>query len=172
MKTNNLLLRSLMALVALLGCMSASAYDFSAVNEQGQTIYYNITDATALTVEVTKNTMYSDGTGTYKGDMVIPSTVEFEGTTYTVTRIGYQAFYRGNYVGDIGIVTSVALPNTIRSISDYAFYNQKNLLSISIPNGVTMIGKRAFGFCGLESIALPSGLTYILEKVPFKVAII
>ena len=153
-----------MALVALLGCMSASAYDFSAVNEQGQTIYYNITNATALTVEVTKNTMYSDGTGTYVGDMVIPSTVEFEGTTYTVTRIGYQAFYRGNYVGDYGIVTSVALPNTIRSISDYAFYNQKNLLSISIPNGVTMIGKRAFGFCGLESIALPSGLTYIGES--------
>ncbi|MBO7468256.1 MAG: hypothetical protein J6T94_11320 [Bacteroidaceae bacterium] len=48
MKTHNLLLRSLIALLALLGSMTVSAWDFYSENEQGQTIYYNVTDATAL----------------------------------------------------------------------------------------------------------------------------
>lgn len=51
----------------------------------------------------------------YSGDIVIPSTISCDGMSYTVTRIGYQAFYFCNEL------TSVTIPNTVYKIGNYAF---------------------------------------------------
>ncbi len=90
------------------------------------------------------------------GSVVIPSTVTYNGTTYSVTSIGDNAFLycRG--------LTSVTIPNSVTSIGDYAFYNCSGLTSVTIPNSVTSIGSSAFEGCsGLTSVTIPNSVTSI-----------
>ena len=48
------------------------------------------------------------------------------------------------------------------AIGDYAFYNRSNLLSITIPSGVSTIGSNAFSGCSnLSSITIPSSITAV-----------
>ncbi|MBO5675324.1 MAG: leucine-rich repeat domain-containing protein [Bacteroidaceae bacterium] len=85
--------------------------------------------------------------GMYSGEVVIPESVVYEGATYSVTSIGYEAFSlcRG--------MTSVTIGNSVESIGDRAFYNCSGLTSVTIPNSVTSIGGDAFVGCtGLTSV--------------------
>ena len=101
-------------------------------------IYYEITPANR-TASVTG--------GSYSGDVIIPETIAYDGTTYSVTSIGKSAF--ANYSG----LTSVTIPNSVTSIGDYAFFNCSGLTSVTIPNSVTTIGEFAFAYCsGLTSV--------------------
>jgi hypothetical protein len=51
---------------------------------------------------------------------------------------------------------------TVTTISDYAFYDCVNLISITIPSSVTTIGSYAFEYCNsLISITIPSSVTTI-----------
>ena len=109
--------------------------------------------------------------------MVIPETVMYNGTAYTVTSIGDWAFRwcQGltsvsipNTVTSIGSnafsscwdLTSVTFRNSLVSIGDYAFYYCSGLTSIDIPNSVTSIGDNAFQGCsGLTSIKVAADNT-------------
>ena len=97
-------------LLAVLSCIvgtNAWAYDFVADG-----IYYNITSAEDLTVEVT----YGPSTQiSYSGDVVIPATVEHDSKTYSVTRIGNSAF---SYCTSL---TSVVIPESVTEIGQSAF---------------------------------------------------
>ena len=131
----------------------AMAYDFS-YNYQGNTLYYNITSDN--TVEVTYYSSTTTDNNYVSGDVVIPSSVTNNGTTYSVTSIGDYAFYLC-----IGL-TSVTIPNSVTSIGDDAFYGCSSLTSITIPNSVTSIGKWAFISCsGLTSVTIPNSVTSI-----------
>ncbi|MBO7133588.1 MAG: leucine-rich repeat protein [Bacteroidales bacterium] len=132
-------------LLSVLLCASLFAYDFSAVCESGQTLYYNITsDVEPYTVKITTEQVFlpdevGGGYDTYPtGDLVLPSSVTYNGIEYTVSSIGYCAFC----VCD-GL-TSVSIPNSVTSIADYAFSGCYGLLSLTIPNSVTSIGTDAF----------------------------
>ena len=132
----------------------AMAYDFS-YNYQGNTLYYNITSDN--TVEVTYYSSTTDN-NYVSGDVVIPSSVTNNGTTYSVTSIGDYAFYLC-----IGL-TSVTIPNSVTSIADDAFEGCSSLTSVTIPNSVTSIGKWAFISCsGLTSVTIPNSVTSIGE---------
>ena len=93
-------------------------------------------------------------------EVIIPSTVENNGTTYKVTEIAdgtssSGAFYDSN-------ITSVVIPDTVTSIGDYAFESCDSLTSITIPSSVTSIGENAFWYCNsLTSITIPSSVTSI-----------
>ena len=133
MKTKELFKRTLLVLMALLGTITASAYNFFAENAQGQILYYKITSST--TVEITNSNTFDGMCYNGYGDVFIPSTVERNGNTYTVTGIGEQCFSQSD-------ITSISLPNTIITIGDYAFDRCYELTSLNIPENVTTLGKR------------------------------
>ena len=60
------------------------------------------------------------------------------------------------------LATSITLPDGVKAISSYAFYNCTGLTSITIPDSVTSIGYESFGGCkGLTSITIPDSVTSI-----------
>ncbi len=93
----------------------------------------------------------------FVGNIVIPKTVTYNGTTYTVTGIGNNAF-RG-----CQDLTSVSLPNSITTIGTQAF-SETGLASIIIPESVTTIGSQAFYSSKLTSINIPESVTTIGPK--------
>ena len=75
-----------------------------------------------------------------KTSVSIPSAVEYNGETFSVTSIGYEAFQNCD-------LTSIIIPNSVTRIGYDAFRNCETLTSIIIPNSVTSIGGRAFEGC-------------------------
>ena len=117
-------LKHLFTALLLLCTTVATAHDF----EVGG-IYYNITDATNKTVEVTyQGSSYKDS-NEYTGSVVIPGSVTYDGCTYIVTGIGYNAFY--NCSG----ITSIKIPNSVTSIGGGAFYGCTSLKDLHIADG-------------------------------------
>ena len=87
-------------------------------------IYYYLRGDSA---SVTYNKYYTETNGPdypemefwdtdYSGSVVIPSSIKFNNKVYRVTRIGDHAF-----IGSYGL-TSVTIPNSVKYISDKAFY--------------------------------------------------
>ena len=102
-------IRVLSLFVALFATTALWAYDFKSGD-----LYYSITSESDKTVEVTYQSGYSSN---YKGltSATIPTTVPYNGTTYSVTSIGYNAFF-----GCTGL-TSITIPNSVTSIGSSAF---------------------------------------------------
>ena len=71
-------------------------------------------------------------------------------------------YYAHNlYIND-ELVTDLIIPNSVTSISNYAFCSCTGLTSITIPDSVTEIGGVAFYGCtGLTSITIPDSVTSI-----------
>ena len=109
----------------------------------------------------------------------IPDTVTYNSTTYTVTNIGFQAFYQctslnltslpsgltnvGTYAfTDCTSLDLTSLPSGLITIEGGAFSGCTNLALTSLPSGVTSIGNFAFSGCtNLALTSLPSGLMSI-----------
>ena len=139
-------------LLALLLPATATAHDFEVDG-----IYYKI-NGTNATVTY-RGSYYYSYDNEYSGDVVIPSTVTNDGTTYTVTSIGDRTFS-----GCSGL-TSVTISNSVTSIGDRSFSICSGLTSIDIPNSVTSIGSNAFSGCrGLTSVTIPNSVTSIGES--------
>lgn len=60
----------------------------------------------------------------------------------------------------LGCQTTV-IPDSVTAIGDYAFYGQRNIISMNIPSSVTTIGVSSFYDSGLSSITIPSSVTSI-----------
>ena len=146
-------LKHLFTALLLLCATAVAAHDFEVDG-----IFYNITDATNKTVAVTyKGDSYSTYSNEYTGSVVIPESVTYNGTTYSVTSIGKSVFH-----GCSGLTGELVIPNSVTSIGDYAFGFCPGLTSVIIGNSVTSIGRSAFAACtGLTSIKIPNCVTSI-----------
>ncbi len=112
-------------------------------------IYYNLN-----TTDKTASVTYDDNK--YSGNVVIPETIAYDGTTYSVSSIGISAF-RGCVE-----LTSVTIPNVVTSIGEYAFSGCAELTSVTIPNSVTTIERHAFSGCaGLTSMNISNSVATI-----------
>ena len=163
--------------VAWLGCLPASAYEF-----QVDGIFYDMAGDNKLMVT---------GSSFYLGDVVIPSSVTYGGSIYSVTGIRSEAFS-----GRTGL-TSVTIPESVTGIGSQAFSGCSGLQSIvvaennssyaslegvlfnkdkttliqcpgkkagayMIPSSVINIGEYTFQGCGgLTSITIPKSVTNI-----------
>ena len=139
-------------LLSVLMSMTGSnvfAHDIEVEND-GVTIYYvwtNNNTELAVSCQGRYGSYYSNE---YSGNVVIPSSVVYNGNTYPVTSIGSEAFY---YCSGL---TSVTIPNSVTSIGSSAFYDCYGLTSVTIPNSVTSIGEWAFYGCSsLTSVKVP-----------------
>lgn len=136
---------SLLTLFAAMAFHFASASDFVVDG-----IDYGIYSADEKTLYVTWSS------GSYSGDIVIPSTVEIDGQTWTVTAVGDFAFMQSDKL------TSVQLPATIERLGTAAFAYSSTLTSINIPDGVRYIGDGCFNNCsGLIRLDFPARLDYL-----------
>lgn len=126
---------------------NAFAYDFSVVSPSGHTLIYTIYNGNSVSVACSNN---------ISGALIIPSSVTYNGYTFSVTSIAMNAFE-----GCTGI-TSVSIPNSVISIGGSAFERCTGLSAVTIPNSVTFIGEGAFSKCsGLTSITIPNSVTTI-----------
>ena len=94
------------------------------------------------------------------GAVTIPDTIN----GLPVTSIGgyYDSYFehRGAFEDDQS-VTSVAIPDSVTSIGETAFYYCTSLTSATIGNSVTSIGDGAFSHTGLTNVAIGNSVTTI-----------
>ena len=160
-----------------------TSYDFYAQCSSGQRLYYKYNDGssgTSVTV-----TYPADQEGGYpyvhfskpSGNLIIPSSVTYNGRTYSVTSIGDAAFIYSaeltsvtipNSVTSIGssafqdcsgLTGTLTIPNSVTNIESFTFYGCSGLTgTLTIPNSVTSIGREAFSGCtGLTSVTIENG---------------
>ncbi len=113
------------------------------------------------------------------GTGVSTSVGRFIGTTISVSAAETWGDYEYE-VNDSGTVTitkyngsaaNVTLPSKIDGknvaiIGDYAFYENKNLRTVTIPSSIVTIRQRAFQYCeNLESVTLSEGLVTLEDAV-------
>jgi hypothetical protein len=69
-------------------------------------------------------------------------------------------------------LTSITIPNSVKSIGEYAFSGCTGLTSITIGNSVTSIGANAFYGCSaLTSITIPNSVTSIGKNAFDEIAV-
>lgn len=121
------LLLLLFAVMANIGLSFAHIIDNVIVDE----LYYEL-ETDDNTAQVTMHT------NNYSGERIVPSSINYQGTTYNV-----------------------------KSIRDFAFEGCDSLTSITISEGIVSIGNMAFNYCrDLASATLPSTLIQI-DAEPF-----
>ncbi|MBO5673007.1 MAG: leucine-rich repeat domain-containing protein [Paludibacteraceae bacterium] len=162
-------------LLILLFFASVSAIYASDTQVDG--IWYDFDSSTKTAYVTYRGSAYDSYEGEYSGSVVIPETVTYNGTTYSVTSIGDYAFY------NCSSLTSITIPNSVTSIGDYAFLGcsslpvennlryadtylveavNKTLSTYSIKEGTKWVGSSAFSHCqSLTSIKLPNSVTSI-----------
>ena len=135
MKTKTITRQLLMALVCFATAFSAWPYDL-----QVDGIYYNVWNNQATVTYESEQ-----GVASYSGNVVIPSSFTYNGTTYNVTGIGDNAFE------GCTDLTTITIPNSVTWIGEYAFYGCTNLFGSNgnyyffLPENIALIREYAFG---------------------------
>ena len=95
---------------------------------------------------------------TFKTDsvVVVPETFEYNGQTYKVTWIANDGFK------DCTSLISITIPNGVTVIGNGAFHSCTSLVEVNIPDSVTNIAQQAFYNCSsLRKIEIPASVTSI-----------
>lgn len=125
--------------------------------------FYNCSGLTSITIG---NSARSIGDNAFLGcsgltsvcttDIAKWCAISFKSITSNPLYFGDNLYLNGELVKDLTI------PNGVKSIGNYAFYNYSSLTSIVLPDSMTNIGKGAFYGCiGLTSIVIPDSVTSV-----------
>ncbi len=127
------------ALVALATATKAQvAHDFQTVTPQGDTLFCTITDSAQRHISVRGDeSVWNAQYIHYSDTLVIPATVEHEGTAYTVTALADSAFYSH------AEVKSVSIPATVTSIGRLALAST-SIYDLNVHDNVETIEPNAF----------------------------
>ena len=139
--------------LALLATTALWAHDFE-VNG----LFYSFKEGTNEVAVTYKGPLYSSFEGEYSGEIVIPESVTYDGSIYRVTEISGCAFEKCKEL------TSVTIPNSVKTIGSSAFYFTPSLTTVIMGDSVTSIGPSAFMACAVEDIELPYGITSIASQ--------
>ena len=137
------------------------------VTSIGEQAFYYCTGLTSVTVPESvneigwgafycvKNVAYSgDANNSPWGALTINGTIDGGFIYSDAEKTNLTAYYGSDSV--------VTIPNTVKSIGNYAFQNCTGLKSVTIPEGVTSIGYETFSHCSrLTSITIPESVTSI-----------
>lgn len=139
------------------------------------TLSYKVISTDPAEVELTSGASFTGET------LNIPSTVENNGATYTVTSIGDNAFENNNKIKTVtfpdtltkigdsafskcySLEGELRLPEGLQEIGSYAFFSDSKIKTVIFPDTLIRIGNQAFMSCyGLEgTLTLPEGLKEI-----------
>ncbi|MBR1598035.1 MAG: leucine-rich repeat domain-containing protein [Lachnospiraceae bacterium] len=120
---------------------------------------YTVTESTDGKVEVE----YTASATSKDKKVTIPSTVEVNGVTATVTSIADNAF-SGNKT-----ITTVTIPATVEDIGDNAFKNCTKLKTVTLPASVEEVGKNAFSGCSsLTTVTVKGSSLTKVDQGAFK----
>lgn len=153
------------------------AYDFEIDG-----VLYSIVSLDDKTVSVVRGDYETFHNGYYKGDIFIPSQVEYNGKTLRVVKIDDWAFTGCNITSiqlseglqeigqnafsDCKSLKEIVIPNSISTIANFAFLNCENLNIVNLPNTLIYLGISSFGNCSklkLQNEQLPS----LLDRIYF-----
>lgn len=128
----------------------------SAFDAEVNGIYYNLSGDQAVVTYMEYDPLGATFTPGYKGNVSLPTSVTYDGKTYSVTKIGNYAF------AECKNLTSVTIPETVTSIGEGAFSECSGLTSVTIGDGVTSIDDEAFKDCAsLTSVTIPNSMISI-----------
>ena len=139
------------------------------------TLSYKVISTDPAEVELTSGASFTGET------LNIPSTVENNGATYTVTSIGDNAFENNNKIKTVtfpdtltkigdsafskcySLEGELRLPEGLQEIGSSAFFSDSKIKTVIFPDTLIRIGNQAFINCyGLEGmLTLPEGLKEI-----------
>jgi len=98
-------------------------------------------------------------TAYYTGNIVIPETVTYDGTTYTVTATAANAFL------NCKDLTSVTLPSTCTTIGRNCFSGCSALTTSPIPSTVTSVGTGVLKNCSsITEVTIPAGWNKVISE--------
>lgn len=118
-------------------------------------LYYDL-DTSNRTATVTYETTGSNNYASLPADVVIPENVTYWGITYSVTKIGAQAFQ------NCSSITEVTVGKELKNIGARAFLNCKSFTAMLLPDEFTTMGESAFEGCiKLTVVKLGKSLTAV-----------
>ena len=134
-----------------LGAHSAWAHD-----AEVDGIFYNLFEGSQCATVTFQGEEYYSVQNEYTGDVVVPATFTLDGVVYSV--IGVE----GHSFRDCTELTSVTLPNSVKTIGAECFSKCSSLTSVKLPNSISDLEDYCFYECkALTSITIPESVSAI-----------
>ncbi len=138
--------------------------DFFSINDEVQVgISFTVDDITYIITSLAPNTVTLTNTNNLDGDLVIPETINFNNTSYSITAIGANAI-------DGSLLTSITTEAITAPIATATSFGDNSLLNLNTPDGLQNNYEVA-GWTGFFSIngEAQIGLSFIVDSLSYTI---